>query len=134
MSMSTRIEDLPGPIPDDVRQDLEEFQNDDQLSHQEQNQTNIKANIRKKVRFADDEEENDWWSFLSKEVTEENMLLLVILLLASMPHVYTPYVAQIPFIGEYIRNENFMGYVTKASVLLFLYIAAKNLILPRLKI
>ena len=102
MSMSTRIDDLPGPIPEDVRGDLNLIQ-DDILSHQQTqqlqqpelqqqelqqylnpNQSNIKMNIKKKVHFKEDfetdQDESNPLTFLQSQINEDNLLLLIIFL------------------------------------------------------
>ena len=60
MSMSTKIDDLPGPIDEDIANDLSKIQNDihqnprqindqyvGQLNELDSNQTNIKMDIKK---------------------------------------------------------------------------------------
>jgi hypothetical protein len=84
MSMSTKIEDLPGPIPEDVRNDLNNIehnirreeeivrQNTLQNSHsqppppinpdlykQAPQESNIQFNIKKRVKFRDDDQLKD---------------------------------------------------------------------------
>ena len=55
--MSTKIDDLPGPIPENIREDLTQIQNEmPSPIILDDNQSNIKVDIKKKVQFKD---END---------------------------------------------------------------------------
>lgn len=96
MSMSTKIEDLPGPIPEEVRNDLNNIQNnfrhqnneDDivrqntlqnsqpieqpvnpEMYRQSPHESNIQLNIKKRVKFQDEDD--------NKEKTSEGFLTFI---------------------------------------------------------
>ena len=102
--MSTRIEDLPGSIPDDIRNDIHDIA----IRHQEEeevvrsntlqnqnipsvenditlhntNTSNITASIKKRVKFQDEIDTTSVIEFLKNEINEENLLLFIILIFA----------------------------------------------------
>ena len=134
MSMSTKIDDLPGPIPEDVRNDINKLQGElgnEQMYKTQPNQSNIKANIKKHVTFADEQESLDIISIKS-EFTEENLLLIAILVFSSLPSS-SLYVKQLPFVGIYATSDLMTG-VLKAVGLLVLFILLKIYILPKFKL
>ena len=92
MSMSTRIDDLPGPMDNELMDDLSQIQSDiNQYPRQfdelvDQNQTNVKMNIKKRVHFKDDTneelddfegEESDLFQYIKSQFSEENILIFV---------------------------------------------------------
>ena len=153
MSMSTRIDDLPGPIPEDVRGDLNLIQ-DDILSHQQTqqlqqpelqqqelqqylnpNQSNIKMNIKKKVHFKEDfetdQDESNPLTFLQSQINEDNLLLLIILVMSSRTEIDNYLVNILP---SYFSNSIVLLTLIKCSLMLIVYILAKKYLLPKIKL
>lgn len=137
-AMSTSIDDLPGSLPQELtrelRHDLEGISND--FSHEntvdlqvQPNNTNIKANVKKRVSFVDDQEP-DALSTLKNEINEENILLLFVLLAAALPS-FTKYVTQIPFAGSYATSD-FMTSIIKAGILVVVFVIVKLFVLPKI--
>jgi hypothetical protein len=142
--MSTRIDDLPGPgLPDEIQQDLNELQtqSDNLQSHREEyqeldpNQTNVKANIRKKVRFDDEQSEKSdgLIDVIKKEINEENLLLILIVFLATQP-AFAHYLQKLPLIGNYTSNDGWLSGLIKAVILIAAYVLLKRYLLPSIKI
>lgn len=155
MSMSTRIEDLPGPIPEDVLEDLSDIQNnirqetEQQLKHNTiQNkhisdvkeyemykdvpsESNIKMNIRKRVKFEDKKQTQDEnlgiFSFLKSQINEENALLLIFLILASRNEMDN-------YIKLYTKSSDFFTNIIRCVLILLIYILFKHFLLPKIKL
>lgn len=147
MSMSTRIEDLPGPIDEELIDDLSQIQNDiNQNPRQfdklvDQNQTNVKMNIDKRVRFKEedeykefeeDEEETDLLNYIKSQFSEENVLILIMLMIASRKE-FDNYMTKLPFISNYISEYSIITSILKALLLLLVYILFKRYILSSVK-
>ena len=139
-SMSTKIDDLPGPIPENIREDLTQIQNEmPSPIILNDNQSNIKVDIKKKVQFKDEndkdkthvQESKNIFSFIQSHITEENLLLLIILMIASRSEL-DRYMIQLPFIGQPLLNSNILLTVTKAIIILICYIAFKSFVLPQI--
>lgn len=143
-TMSTSIDDLPGPLPQELTRELrndlegmfsngnEAYSNDVDLKVQPSN-TNIKANVKKRVSFADEQEEQqDVLSSLKNEINEENILLFSILIAAALPS-FTQYVQQVPFVGSYATSD-FMTSIVKAAVLILVFIVIKVFVLPKFRL
>lgn len=140
-SMSTKIDDLPGPIPEHIREDLTQIQNEiPQLPPVivNDNQSNIKVDIKKKVQFKDEKEVNNTitesknlFSFIQSQITEENLLLLIVLMIASRSEI-DRYMIQLPLIGEPLLNSNILLTIAKAIIILICYIAFKTFILAQI--
>ena len=138
-SMSTKIDDLPGPIPENIREDLTQIQNE---IHPpiivNDNQSNIKVDIKKKVQFKDIDkdkthlqESKNIFSFIQSHITEENLLLLIVLMIASRAEL-DRYMIQLPLIGQPLLNSNILLTVTKAIMILICYIAFKSFVLSQI--
>lgn len=150
MSMSTRIDDLPGPIDEELIDDLSQIQNDiNQNPRQinelvDQNQTNVKMNINKRVRFKDendykeieefevDEEDTDLFQYIKSQFSEENVLIFVMLMIASRKE-FDNYMTKLPFVSNYISESSIMTSILKAILLLIVYILFKRYILSSVK-
>jgi hypothetical protein len=128
-SMSTRIDDLPGSIPKDIRQDLTEIQNEMQSPKiVNDNQSNIKMDIKKRVSFKDDNTESKTVvEVIQSYITEENLLLLVILMLSSRTEIDN-YMIRLPILGQSFLNSNILLTITKALLILILYIVIKSFV------
>lgn len=127
MSMSTKIDDLPGPIPLEVQHELQEMQGTRASEIIQEVPSNIKANLKRKVHFADESEQLSLVSFLN----EDNLFVYGFLVLASLPTV-TLYVQSLPIIGAYASSD-IMTALIKGAVLLVLLILTKIYVLPRVK-
>ena len=148
--MSTKIDDLPGPMNNELMDDLSQIQSDinqnprqfDELV--DQNQTNVKMNIKKRVHFKDQdqyeeleeleelEEETDLLQYIKSQFSEENVLIFVILIMASRPE-FDNYMSKLPLISNYILESSIMTSILKAIILLIVYILFKRYILSSIK-
>jgi len=116
--MSTKIDDLPIP-----KEEVKEPIVNPELISVDPNQTNIRAEIIKKVQFEEPtniEEETT----LMNEINEENLIIFAILFVAALPSI-TPYILQIPFIGSYANND-IIASLIKASIIIILFIVFKR--------
>lgn len=127
MSMSTKISNLPGPLPENIPEENTNY-------NLNETNTNITADIKKRVRFADEEHvsSTSLMSQIRNEVNEENVLVLAFLFLASVPSL-TGYVHYVPIIKDYASTD-FLTAVFKAILLLLMYLVVKLYILPKIKI
>lgn len=155
MSMSTKIDDLPGPIPDDVKHDINVLQGEMTQNVQtqkpvhlekeyvqvENNQSNITVDIKKKSNVQENavlvkdnnvQQNEDFMSMIKNQINEDNLLLCVIIFMATYPPL-TGYVQNIPLIGSYATGDIITGLI-KTVVLIVLFIIAKIYILPRIRI
>jgi hypothetical protein len=102
----------------------------------EPNSTNIKAHIKKRVRFEEEEEEHTtgrdgrFAGLLHSVLHEDNLLVLVVLFIAGTPGL-TKYIYSLPLLGSY-ANGDLMTTVIKSAVLFALFIVIKTFIIPRL--
>ena len=158
MSMSTKIEDLPGPafnetfnehqgtlpirgIPDDILGDIKSIKNDQesyrQMEMMDENQSNVKMNVKKHVRFSEDietfenEQENILF-FFKNLLSEENVLLLILFLLSSQTD-FDRYPRSIPYLGSYIDNPLIFTLI-KCILLVLSFVLTKKFVLPRIKL
>lgn len=146
--MSTDIDDLPGPIPDEEQyEQYEQYEQSDQQHEQsnqqydqsyekrhdqvyEQRQSNISSNIQKKLESVETFQQDE--NIFSKEFTMEYLLILIVIFLSTMPvsDEYTrKFVVMLPF--NLIRSS-MMVNVVKCLLLLIIFIIVKNYILPRI--
>jgi len=161
MSMSTRIDELPGSIPEDIITDIQNMENNIRHHQEEEivrqntlknknipsepqdlnlnNQnSNINLNIKKRrVKFENKDEEvpsqKNFLTFIKDEINEENLLLLVILILASR-NDFDPFIKMIPFIKSYITESSFILIVTRCLLLLITYLVLRQYIIPKIKL
>ncbi|NBO99433.1 MAG: hypothetical protein EBU90_04800 [Proteobacteria bacterium] len=146
-AMSTRIDDLPGAqsnapgLPDDIQQELNQMQDSiansqtDPPTQIEPYESNIKADIRKRVRFTDENKDNEQspegiFDVIKHEINEENMLLLAVLLLASVP-AWSAYIQQL--LPGY-TSDSWSMMLIKAGLMLVIFILAKRYLLPHIKV
>jgi hypothetical protein len=150
--MSTRIEDLPGSIPDDIRNDIHDIT----VRHQEEevvrsntlqnqnipsvendmtlhntNTSNITASIKKRVKF-EDEVDTSFIEFLKSEINEENLLLFIILIFASRDD-FDGVILRIPFINKYM-DSSFTVILLRCLLLLLAYIILRRYVVPKIKL
>jgi hypothetical protein len=159
--MSTRIDELPGSIPEDIITDIQNMENNIRHHQEEEivrqntlknknipsepqdlnlnNQnSNINLNIKKRrVKFENKDEEvpsqKNFLTFIKDEINEENLLLLVILILASR-NDFDPFIKMIPFIKSYITESSFILIVTRCLLLLITYLVLRQYIIPKIKL
>jgi hypothetical protein len=136
-AMSTSIDDLPGPIPqeltNEIRNDIAGISNDSSVDIKVQpTNSNIQANVKKRVTFEDEQESQSILSSLKDEINEENILLLAVLLAAALPQ-FTQYVKNFPLLGSYATSD-LMTSIIKAAVLAVIFIVSKLFILPKLRL
>lgn len=165
MSMSTKIEDLPGSnleqnmeiqmgqighqqnnilqtLPQDILGDINSIKNDNnlrQIQKEQENNSNIKINVKKRVHFEDEEDIVDSKVESFKNIkndinilSEENVLLLVLFLLSSQTD-FDRYPKSIPFIGAYISNP-LLFTIVKCLFLIVIYRLTEYFILPKIKL
>jgi hypothetical protein len=151
--MSTRIEDLPGSIPDDIRNDIHDIA----IRHQEEeeeevvrsntlqnqnipsiendmtlhNTSNITASIKKRVKF-EDEVDTSFIEILKNEINEENLLLFIILIFASRDD-FDEFILRIPFINKY-TDSSFTIILLRCLLLLLSYILLRRYVVPKIKL
>jgi hypothetical protein len=161
--MSTKIEDLPGSnleqntnmqmehqqnhmlqtLPQDILGDINSIKNDndtaftDRHLQQEQNNSNIKVNVKKRVHFEDENLQGKVESFenIKEDInifSEENVLLLVLFLLSSQTD-FDRYPKSIPFIGGYISNP-LIFTVVKCLFLVLSFVVTKKFVLPMIRL
>lgn len=151
MSMSTRIEDLPGSIPDDIRNDIHDIS----IRHQEEevvrsntlqnqnipsiendmtlhNTSNITASIKKRVKFEDEVDDTSFIEILKNEINEENLLLFIILIFASRDD-FDGFILRIPFINKY-TDSSFTIILLRCLLLLLSYILLRRYVVPKIKL
>jgi hypothetical protein len=163
MSMSTKIEDLPGSnieepiepvyyqqpnppeslqqLPHDILGDLNSIKNEN-LRQKETFDSNIKMNVKKRVRFEDEiEDEDENKNVKNKNVNEniltfllneENVLLLILFLLSSQTD-FDRYPKSIPYIGQYINNP-LVFTIIKCILLVLGFRLIERFILPQIKL
>ena len=153
MSMSTKIEDLPGYIPDEITNEISQMQQQQMQQQQMQQQqmqqqqfrhpdeihddSSIKMNIKKRVHFQEDfenqKEPGGILSFINSQINEDNLLLLFILIIASRKEVNN-FLHMLPYIGEFLYTSSLLSNISKSILLLLSYILIKSYILPKIKI
>ena len=150
MSMSTKIEDLPGPIPEDILGDINTIKNENNKEHFEElnddkivtDNSNIKMNI-KKVRFSESSDADEaehltntkemgFMDFIKNLLNEENIILFVLFLLSSQTD-YDRYPKSIPFFGNYLENPLIFTLI-KCILLIIVFVITKLFIIPKIKL
>lgn len=160
MSMSTKIKDLPGPIPvNNVNiqnqnveignsvENLNTINFEQEAFNQEnfniiENKQNVYMDIKKvenkeeiKEEFKEEfKDKENLFSLLQSQINEENLLLFVFLILSSRKELDN-YIHVIPYIGSHLSNtNNFTLTIVKCVFILLLYIVIKIFVLPKIKI
>ncbi len=161
MSMSTRISDLPGPsineppiqqiqqqqiqqvpqmqqqmpnIPNEVLNELSNI-SINQIEQNNQSPSNIRMNIKKKVRFADENDEEEYenpnfLTFIKSQITEDNLLLLLLFFVITRTE-FDGYITLIS--PSYLYNPLLLNVVKAFAVLVF-YLIMKQYFLPKIKL
>ena len=128
--MSTNIDDLPEPI-DEIEMELEEFE---QIPSNTPTPTPIltPSSIKMDIKKVNNNKDEGIFDLIKSEVNEQNLLILILFLIAS-----------ISFFDEYIKkllislsfNTNSLTLaIVKSILLLLLFILAKYLLLPYIKV
>lgn len=163
--MSTKIKDLPGsqseeppmqpnqPLPQQMQPQMQPPPQTIPAANQmplplggppvvqESNQTNIKADVKKRVRFSEknqvkeitaDGKPTDFVSFLRSEINEENLLLIGLLFVASNP-MFGSYVKRLPVVGSF-AGGNLVGSIVKVAILFVIFLLLKMYALPYIKL
>ena len=159
MSMSTRIEDLPGPsviepniepqieppapvtmptLPNEVLNELSniKIRQDAETLKSNVEDGGIRMNIKKKVHFKDElehepEQEQDLLSFIKMQINEENLLLLLLLVLSTRTE-FDSYIVMIS--RNYFSNDSIITTVFKSFIILVIYLVIKHYFLPKIKV
>jgi hypothetical protein len=158
--MSTRIDELPGSMPEDIITDIHTIENNIRLQQEEEilrlntlknknissenkdlnlndENSNISLNIKKRrVKFQDEDEDDsqkNFLTFIKDEINEDNLLLLVILIMASRNDL-DPFLKMIPFINSYISESSFTLIILRCLVLLIVYLLLRQYIIPKIKL
>lgn len=138
MSMSTKIDDLPGPLPENMKTDVVELQgqiDDLPSSYQihEDNQSNIQASISKKLIDADEQTKQTFFTIVQREVSEENLLILLLIVLASLPS-FQNLITKVPFLNNKVLSGSFAFSAVVGIILLITFIVFKRIVLPNVRI
>jgi len=161
--MSTKIEDLPGPpiksdvtnppppppqpTPSQLPKDVAVGFNTTNVSLQEtQPNTNVKADIKKRVRFSDRVDQKtistnesqpaqpeNFISALRGEINEENLIMTLLFFLACHPS-FNKTVTAIPVIGSYLSDSGLVSTALKAIVLFVVFVLLKIYTLPYVRL
>jgi len=128
MSMSTKIDDLPGPP---LQREHLENSHEDTTSKQ-----GIEMSYQKKQPEEEPkihQSEKGVISGLLNEITEENVLVLVMLVIAGLP-AFNVYLSNIPYISQFVTGPSITSIVYRSVVLLIVYILVKVFVLPKFKL
>lgn len=140
MSMSTRIDDLPGPPPERAITPPPPVQmremRDESIYQEKDHGSNVTANI-KRVSFSpeidyDEPEKEGLLTTIKNEINEENLFILLIIYIATTQNI-SSYISKLPFVGIY-ANDSILGGFMKAIILFMIYIILKIFILPKIRI
>lgn len=152
MSMSTKISDLPGPIPEDIRRDFNNIRQNDHndpndLDRRVQQNTIINSqstgeiysknenvdiyrtipedsNVKVSIKKRVKFEDEVINSNIQDELNEENLLLFIILILASRNEMDT-------YIQQYLRLSDFYIVIVRCFILLIFYILSRRFLLSK---
>ena len=143
MSMSTKIEDLPGPSPSQLptQPPIISTPIQTQIPVTLQNlpqsvENNITMDIKKKPviqELVSQIQSPGLLASLKTEINEENLLLLLVIIIACSPQTNN-YLYNIPSIGNYITGNSLFSILLKSTFLLLIFILSKLYILPSLKL
>jgi len=153
--MSTRIDDLPGSIPEDIINDIHTIENNFRHNQEDEivkentiknkhipsedldlhkTNSNISLNIKKKVKFEDGVEDKNFFTFIKDEINEENLLLFVILILSSRNDL-DPFIKIIPFIKSYVSEQQSLSLILiRCFILLVIYLVLRQYVIPKIKL
>jgi hypothetical protein len=157
--MSTRIEDLPGPIPEDILGDLSNIQNTQDIRQQTEEQvkhntihnkqpilpemykdhptdSNIKMNIKKRVKFEDENEDEN-----KKDDNEKNDMFSFFKSQINEENALLLIVLMLAsrsesddYIKLYLKTSDILTIVVRCVLILLVYLIFKNFVLPKIKL
>ena len=122
-----------------MQQQMQQQQMQQQFRHPDEihDDSSIKMNIKKRVRFQEDfenqKEPGDILSFINSQINEDNLLLLFILIIASRKEVNN-FLHMLPYVGDFLYTSSLLSNISKSILLLLSYIVIKAYILPKIKI
>jgi len=120
IEMSTRIDDLPGSIPNKMEEETKR-----NIINQEIEKTEkLSIEIPEKVSI---------FNFIKREINEENLFLLILFFILSISDT-NKYIGKIPYIGMYYGEESWTFTIIKSIIFLSLFIIGKLYILPKIQI
>lgn len=147
MSMSTNIADLPGPAPEDMEDNVsyESFEDvQERIEPQFQRRqipnenlyeqpSRINMDIKKINKEKSKTEERNIFDIIKSEVNEENLLVLIILYIASTSLI-DDYVKKLSTLMSFNTTSSLVVNILKCVILLLVFILAKHLLLPYIKV
>lgn len=146
MSMSTRIEDLPGPIFDEIvrsgsvepiahqtqKYDQNQIRYEDLRDMEHLTNTNIKTSLDSKDEKLKEEPPAESKGFFGRLIenvksifNEDNLILWSLFVLASLSFLNS-YITKVPFVGVYAQNNDMILSVLKGFVLLVVYVLLRS--------
>jgi hypothetical protein len=145
--MSTNIADLPGPAPEDMDDNVSQESFEDvreRIEPQVQRRqipkeklyeqpSRIKMDIKKVNKAKDRTEERGVFDIIKNEVSEENLLILIVLYIASTPLI-DDYVKKALNIMAFNTSSSLVVNILKCVILLLVFILAKHLLLPYIRV
>jgi len=119
-NMSTSIDELPGPLPDEyLEEEINEIEN-------EVNEHGIEVGnmeIKKSKQF----KKPSFFQIINKEFNEENILIFIILFAACLPQIteYTVHLIMITPLKNFLKS-NITISLFKCFLLLVIFLIIKN--------
>lgn len=156
MSMSTNIADLPGPSEEYdgmYEEDEYEYEHEDDMRHMEhledeghedmieerlpkevyyEQPDKISINIRKRKLQAKQEDDNIL-DMIKNEINEENLLILAVLYVSTLS-IVEDYTKKLLSMLSLQTTSSLLVNVTKCVLLLILFLLAKHILLPYIRV
>jgi hypothetical protein len=149
--MSTNIADLPGPVSEEIEDNVSQKSFEDvqeRIEPQVQRRhipkeklyeqpSRIKMDIKKvnkaKYKAKDKTEERGLFDIIKNEVNEKNLLILMVLYIASTPLIDN-YVKKILNLISFNTSSSLVVNILKCVILLLVFILAKHFLLPYIRV
>jgi hypothetical protein len=144
--MSTNIADLPGPAPEDIEDNISQESFEDvreRIEPQTQRQipkeklyeqpSRIKMDIKKINKETNKNEELGVFDIIKSEVSEENLLILIVLYIASTSLI-DEYVKKLLNLISFNTSSSLFVNILKCVILLLVFVLAKYLLLPYIRV
>jgi len=144
--MSTNIADLPGPAPEDIEDNISQESFEDvreRIEPQTQRQipkeklyeqpSRIKMDIKKIHKETIKNEELGVFDIIKSEVSEENLLILIVLYIASTSLI-DEYVKKLLNLISFNTSSSLFVNILKCVILLLVFVLAKYLLLPYIRV
>lgn len=127
-------DDVTRRLPNEVLNELSNI-SINQIEQNNQSPSNIRMNIKKKVRFADENEDEEYenpnfLTFIKSQITEDNLLLLLLFFVITRTE-FDGYITLIS--PSYLYNPLLLNVVKAFAVLVF-YLIMKQYFLPKIKL